>query len=106
MTMEHSVLYNSELIQGTIFHHTEDLRIYLWILLKSKEEAGYEGGYYLKKGQYISSLGKLKDYLWFYNGKKKDEYSLSRIQRSIKRLEKYGWIRAEKMAYGYVFTVL
>ncbi|MEG9295926.1 hypothetical protein V6B33_05675 [Mangrovibacillus sp. Mu-81] len=103
--MNQSVLYNPELIQGSIFYHTEDLRIYLWVLFHAREEAGYEGGFYLEKGQYIQSISELKDRLWFYNGKKKDEYSKSRIQRSIKRLERCGWIRAEKMQYGYVFTV-
>jgi hypothetical protein len=101
-----SILEPNGLIQETNFRHTEDLRIYLWILTHSKKEAGYEGGSFLDKGQYIASLGNLRDYLWFYNGKKIDRYSVSRIHRSIKRLEKKGWIRVEKMPRGYVFTVL
>ncbi|MEL3970790.1 hypothetical protein AAEO50_00720 [Rossellomorea oryzaecorticis] len=101
-----SILETNGMIQETNFRHTEDLRIYLWILTHAKKEDGYEGGRFLEKGQYIASLGRLKDYLWFYSGNKIDEYSISRIQRSIKRLEKYGWIRAEKMQHGYMFTVL
>ncbi|WP_141771931.1 hypothetical protein [Rossellomorea aquimaris] len=88
------------MIQETNFRHTEDLRIYLWILTHSKEEAGYEGERFLEKGQYIASLGNLRDYLWFYSGNKVDRYSVSRIQLSIKRLERYGWIQAEKMPHG------
>ncbi|XXM71951.1 hypothetical protein ACQ0QQ_20120 [Lysinibacillus sphaericus] len=101
-----AILEPNGLIQETNFRHTEDLRIYLWILTHSKEEAGHEGERFLEKGQYIASLGNLREYLWFYSGNKVDRYSVSRIQRSIKRLEKKEWIRAEKMAYGYGFTVV
>jgi hypothetical protein len=101
-----AILEPNGLIQETNFRHTEDLRIYLWIHTHSKQEEGYEGERFLEKGQYIASLGNLRDYLWFYSRNKIDRYSVSRIQRSIKRLERYEWIRAEKTPHGYVFTVL
>jgi hypothetical protein len=63
------------------------------------------GGVVLGERQYVRSLRKLREDLWFYNGKKIDEYSHSRIQRSIKRLEKDGWLKAEKYEHGYVFTL-
>jgi hypothetical protein len=112
MIKEEISMFNSEilepngLIQETNFRHTEDLRVYLWILTHSKKEVGYEGERFLEKGQYIALLSNLREYLWFYSGHKSDRYSVSRIQRSIKRLEKKGWIQAEKMPRGYVFTVL
>jgi hypothetical protein len=88
------------------FHHPEDLRLYVLILLNATHQGGIQvGGVVLGERQYVRSLRKLREDLWFYNGKKIDEYSHSRIQRSIKRLEKCGWLKAEKYEHGYVFTL-
>ncbi|MGG3916029.1 hypothetical protein [Rossellomorea vietnamensis] len=88
------------------FHHTEDLRLYVLILLNATHKGGVQvGGVVLGERQYVRSLRKLREDLWFYNGKKIDEYSHSRIQRSIKRLERDGWLKAEKYEHGYVFTL-
>jgi hypothetical protein len=88
------------------FHHPEDLRLYVLILLNATYQGGVQvGGVVLGERQYVRSLRKLREDLWFYNGKKIDEYSHSRIQRSIKRLERDGWLKAEKYEHGYVFTL-
>ncbi|TYS51197.1 hypothetical protein [Bacillus infantis] len=90
-----------------VFHHVEDLRLYL--LLKSDAMVKDEvpcGELVLNAGQYVRSITLLREDLWFYNVKKKDFYSHSRIQRSIKRLEKLGLITAERFPHGFLFTVL
>ncbi|BCB04076.1 hypothetical protein [Bacillus sp. KH172YL63] len=88
------------------FHHPEDLRLYVLILLNATYQGGVQvGGVVLGERQYVRSLRKLREDLWFYNGKKIDEYSHSRIQRSIKRLERDGWLKAEKYEHGFVFTL-
>ncbi|MCA1063871.1 hypothetical protein QTG56_01415 [Rossellomorea sp. AcN35-11] len=95
-----------EILDLETFHHPEDLRLYVWILLNATYQGGVQvGGVVLGERQYIRSLRKLREDLWFYNGKKIDEYSNSRIQRSIKRLEECGWLKAEKFQHGYVFTL-
>ncbi|MGM0852615.1 MAG: hypothetical protein ACQEWI_08385 [Bacillota bacterium] len=95
-----------DIVDTEIFHHPEDIRLYVWILSKATHKAGVQvGGVVLGERQYIRSIGKLQEDLWFFNGKKKDEYTTSRIQRSIKRLEKCGWLKAEKFKHGFIFTV-
>lgn len=94
------------MVDTEIFHHPEDIRLYVWILLHATHTGGVQvGDVVLGERQYIRSIGKLQEDLWFYNGKKKDAYTASRIQRSIKRLEKYDWLKAEKFQHGFIFTV-
>jgi hypothetical protein len=81
------------------FYHLEGLRLYVGIMLNATYEGGVQVGcVVLGERQYIQSIRKFREGLWFYNRKKIDEYSHSRIQPSIKRLE------SEKYEYGYVFT--
>ncbi|RBP00198.1 hypothetical protein [Rossellomorea aquimaris] len=95
-----------DMVETEIFHHPEDIRMYVWILIHATHKDGVQvGDVVLREGQYIRSIGKLQEDLWFYNGKKKDAYATSRIQRSIKRLEKCGWLKAEKFKHGFIFTV-
>ncbi|MEL3971139.1 hypothetical protein AAEO50_02515 [Rossellomorea oryzaecorticis] len=95
-----------ELLQSQVFFHPEDVRIYLWIAGHAAVKDGVVLGHrVLKKGQFVQSISKIRENLWFYSGNKKDEYSNSRIQRSIKRLEKAGLLMTEKFKHGYVFTV-
>ncbi|WP_175989543.1 hypothetical protein [Bacillus sp. Marseille-Q1617] len=96
-----------ELLQSQLFFHPEDVRIYLWIAGHAAVKDGVVLGHrVLKKGQFVQSISKIRENLWFYSGNKKDEYSNSRIQRSIKRLEKAGLITTEKFKHGYLFTML
>ncbi|MFL8939055.1 hypothetical protein ACKA06_19935 [Rossellomorea oryzaecorticis] len=104
--MKQMITSDRNLVEESIFRHEEDVRIYLWIRLMSREEAGNEGDFYLEKGQYQASIRELQKSLKYYEGNKKEEYSLSRIQRSIKRLVKNDWIRTEKTALGFIYTVL
>jgi hypothetical protein len=95
-----------EILQSQVFFHAEDIRIYLWIAGHAAVRDGAVLGHrVLKKGQFVQSISKIRENLWFYSGNKKDEYSNSRIQRSIKRLEKAGLLTTEKFKHGYVFTV-
>ncbi|BCB04065.1 hypothetical protein [Bacillus sp. KH172YL63] len=80
--------------------------MYVLILLNSTYKGGVlVGGVVLGERQYVRSLRQLREDLWFYNENGVEEYSHSRIQRSIKRLEKCGWLKAEKYEHGYVFTL-
>ncbi|MCA1054292.1 hypothetical protein LCM10_04770 [Rossellomorea aquimaris] len=98
--------FDRSILESRVFCHPEDVRIYLWILNHAMVKDGVVvGDRVLKKGQYVHSIGELQDKLWFYNGKKKETFSSSRIQRSIKRLEKEGLFTAEKFRSGYLFTV-
>ncbi|TMU85868.1 hypothetical protein FGG79_11775 [Bacillus sp. BHET2] len=95
-----------EMLDLETFYHPEDLRLYVWILLNATYQGGVQvGGVVLGERQYIRSIRKLREDLWYYNGKKIDEYSNSRIQRSIKRLEECGLLKAEKFQHGFVFTL-
>jgi polyhydroxyalkanoate synthesis regulator phasin len=95
-----------EILQSQVFFHPEDVRIYLWIAGHAAVKDGAVlGDRVLKKGQFVQSISKIRENLYFYSGNKKDEYSNSRIQRSIKRLEKAGLVTTEKFKHGYVFTV-
>ncbi|MDW2876815.1 MULTISPECIES: hypothetical protein [Bacillaceae] len=91
---------------SVVFHHLEGLCLFL--LLKSdamlKDEVPC-GGTILNLEQYVCSTHLLREDLWFYNLKKRDFYSDSRIQRPIKRLEKLGLIMAELFSHGILFTV-
>jgi hypothetical protein len=94
------------ILESRVFCHPEDVRIYLWISNHAMVKDGVVvGDRVLKRGQYVQAIRVIQDKLWFYDGKKKDVYSSSRIQRSIKRLEKAGLITAEKFKHGYLFTV-
>ncbi|NQD66915.1 hypothetical protein HP456_13440 [Bacillus haikouensis] len=94
------------ILESRVFCHPEDVRIYLWILNHAVVKDGVVAGdRVLKKGQFVLSIGELQDKLWFYNGKKKERFSSSRVQRSIKRLEKEGLLTAEKFRSGYLFSV-
>ncbi|QWC23600.1 hypothetical protein KJK41_04350 [Bacillus haikouensis] len=98
--------FERSILESRVFCHPEDVRIYLWILNHAVVKDGVVvGDRVLKKGQYVQSIGELQDKLMFYNGKKKERFSSSRVQRSIKRLEKEGLFTAEKFRSGYLFTV-
>jgi hypothetical protein len=80
------------------FYPLEDLRLCVWILVITTYEGGIQVGcMVLGEMQYIPSIWKFREILWFYNRKKIDESSHSRIQHLINRLE---W---EKYKYAYVF---
>jgi hypothetical protein len=98
--------FEKGILDSQVFCHPEDVRIYLWISCHAMVKDGVRvGDRVLEKGQFVQSISVIQDKLWFYNGKKKDVYSSSRIQRSIKRLEKCGLLTAEKFKHGYLFTV-
>ncbi|MFL8937231.1 hypothetical protein ACKA06_10565 [Rossellomorea oryzaecorticis] len=98
--------FERSILESRVFCHPEDVRIYLWILNHAVVKDGVVvGDRVLKKGQYVQSIGELQDKLMFYNGKKKERFSSSKVQRSIKRLEKEGLFTAEKFRSGYLFTV-
>ncbi|OAT86020.1 hypothetical protein A6P54_17900 [Bacillus sp. MKU004] len=98
--------FERSILESRVFCHPEDVRIYLWILNHAVVKDGVVvGDRVLKKGQYVQSIGELQDKLMFYNGKKKETFSSSKVQRSIKRLEKEGLFTAEKFRSGYLFTV-
>jgi hypothetical protein len=87
------------------FHHVEILWLYL--LLKSdamvKDRVSC-GKIMLITGQCINSIHLLREDLWFFYVKKRDYTSHSRIQSSIKQLERLGLIMAELFSHGILFT--
>jgi hypothetical protein len=98
--------FERSILESRVFCHPEDVRIYLWILNHAVVRDGVVAGdRVLKKGQFVHSIGEIQDKLWFYNGKKKEKFSSSKIQRAIKRLEKEGLFTAEKFRSGYLFTL-
>lgn len=88
------------------FHYVEGLLLYL--LLKSAailKDLVRFGEIVLNMGQYVRSIHLLRRGLWFYYLKKRDLKSYSWIQHLIKRLEKLGLIKTERLSHGFLFTV-
>ncbi|MEW4219959.1 hypothetical protein [Rossellomorea marisflavi] len=99
--------FENEIVEMNVFHHQADMRIFIWLLTHVSFKTGLRvGEVELSSRQYVTSLKQLQKDLWFYDGRKKEVYSLSRIHRSIKRLEKVGILTTEAFAYGLIVTLL
>ncbi|MHA7138142.1 hypothetical protein ACRTEV_12855 [Rossellomorea arthrocnemi] len=86
MKIEQTIWVEDTLVDEIVFRQPGDWRIYLWIRL----QAGTNGELMWRNGKMIYEL---REPTWFYNGKKKDNYSPDWIKKCLKRLEKRGLIR-------------
>lgn len=91
---------------SVVLHHVEGLWLYLLLKSDAMLKGGMTcGGNMLKSEQYVRFIHLLREDLWFFYVKKRNYNSHSRIQSSIKQLEKLSLIMAELFSHGILFTV-
>jgi hypothetical protein len=88
-----------------VFHYVMVLWLYLLLINNAMVKEGVPCvGIMLIMRQYVYLIYLLRENIWFFNMKNRDLYSLSKIQRLMKRLEKLGLITAELFPYVFLFT--